>query len=57
MTRISTASYLEAYRTLGGKLEPQAFDADVALVQGAFEAGRQIITCGNGGSAYAACTS
>jgi D-sedoheptulose 7-phosphate isomerase len=51
---MSAAAYLEAHRALAGKLEPQAFDAGVALVQGAFEAGRQIITCGNGGSAYAA---
>jgi D-sedoheptulose 7-phosphate isomerase len=51
---ISTAEYLDAHRALAGKLDRQAFDAGVALVRAAFEAGRQIIACGNGGSAYAA---
>jgi D-sedoheptulose 7-phosphate isomerase len=55
MTRdMSTRAYLEAHRALAGKLDLRAFDAGVALVRAAFEAGRQIITCGNGGSAYAA---
>jgi len=55
MTReMSTATYLEAHRALVGKLDLRAFEAGVALVRATFEAGRQIIACGNGGSAYAA---
>jgi D-sedoheptulose 7-phosphate isomerase len=53
-SELSTAAYLEAHRALAGKLDLRAFDAGVALVRATFEAGRQIITCGNGGSAYAA---
>lgn len=48
------AAYLDAHRALAGKLDLGAFDAGVALVRATFEAGRQIITCGNGGSAHAA---
>ncbi|MBI2187520.1 MAG: SIS domain-containing protein [Acidobacteria bacterium] len=50
----SAAAYLDAHRLLVGKLDLRAFEAGVALVRAKFEAGRQIITCGNGGSAYAA---
>jgi D-sedoheptulose 7-phosphate isomerase len=51
---LSAAAYLDAHRALAGKLDLQAFEAGVALIRATFEAGRQIITCGNGGSAYAA---
>jgi D-sedoheptulose 7-phosphate isomerase len=50
----SPAQYLTAHARLAGKLDAQAFQAGVDVVKGAFEAGTQIITCGNGGSAYAA---
>jgi D-sedoheptulose 7-phosphate isomerase len=50
----STAEYLAAHGRLRDKLDSRAFEAGVELVRVAFEAGRQIITCGNGGSAYAA---
>ena len=50
----SVSRYLEAHTRLAGKLDAGAFESGVALVRRAFDAGKQIITCGNGGSAYAA---
>jgi D-sedoheptulose 7-phosphate isomerase len=50
----SIAGYLNAHRALAARLDLGTFEAGVALVRARFEAGRQIITCGNGGSAYAA---
>jgi D-sedoheptulose 7-phosphate isomerase len=50
----SVPRYLEAHARLAGKLDQRAFEAGVDLVRRAFDAGQQIITCGNGGSAYAA---
>lgn len=50
----SVSRYLAAHRELAQKLDLQAFDAGIEVVRAAFEGGRQIITCGNGGSAYAA---
>jgi len=50
----SVSRYLEAHTRLAGKLDERAFQAGVDLVRRAFDAGKQIITCGNGGSAYAA---
>lgn len=53
-TAFSVSRYLGAHTRLAGKLDAAAFEAGVALVRRAFDAGKQIITCGNGGSAYAA---
>ena len=50
----SVPSYLAAERRLTEKLDEQACDRAIGVVKAAFDAGRQIITCGNGGSAYAA---
>ena len=50
----SVANYLAAHARLAGKLDQRAFQAGVDLVRRAFDGGTQIITCGNGGSAYAA---
>jgi D-sedoheptulose 7-phosphate isomerase len=50
----SVANYLAAHARLAGRLDQRAFQAGVELVRRAFEGGTQIITCGNGGSAYAA---
>jgi len=50
----SISAYLEAHARLAEKLDLEAFRAGIDTVTAAFEAGRQIITCGNGGSAYAA---
>ncbi len=53
-TPYSFSAYLSAHAQLAGKLDARAFDAGVDLVRRAFDNGKQIITCGNGGSAYAA---
>ena len=53
-TAPSAAGYFAAHARLTSRLDQQAFEAGVAVVTRAFEEGRQIITCGNGGSAYAA---
>ena len=50
----SIPAYLAAHGALARKLDIAAFEAGVETVRVAFEAGTQIITCGNGGSAYAA---
>lgn len=50
----SIEGYFRAHAALAERLEKPAFERGVDLVRQAFESGRQIITCGNGGSAYAA---
>lgn len=50
----SVARYIDAHSRLAGTLDTRAFQAGVDLVRDTFDAGRQIFTCGNGGSAYAA---
>ena len=50
----SVARYLAEHARLAGNLDQRAFEAGVDVVRRAFDAGTQIITCGNGGSAYAA---
>jgi D-sedoheptulose 7-phosphate isomerase len=53
-TTFSVPQYLAAHGRLATRLDQQAVEAGIARVRAAFEAGRQIITCGNGGSAYTA---
>jgi D-sedoheptulose 7-phosphate isomerase len=53
-TGFSVSQYLAAHTRLAGALDERAFEAGVDRVRRAFDAGKQIITCGNGGSAYAA---
>ena len=53
-TDFSVSSYLAAHARLAGKLDQRAFQAGIDVVRRAFDQGKQIITCGNGGSAYAA---
>ena len=50
----SVQRYLAAHADLAQKIDQRAFEAAVALVKTKFDQGRQILTCGNGGSAYAA---
>jgi D-sedoheptulose 7-phosphate isomerase len=50
----SIGQYLAAHARLAEKLDVRAFEAGIQTVKAAFDAGKQIITCGNGGSAYAA---
>ena len=53
-TPFSVARYLAAHAELARTIDPASFQSGIDLVRAAFDAGRQIITCGNGGSAYAA---
>ena len=53
-TPFSAAQYLAAHGTLAQKLDVRAMETGIAMVRAAFDAGKQIITCGNGGSAHAA---
>ena len=50
----SISRYLAAHGDLAQKLDQGSLQAGIDVVKAAFDAGRQIITCGNGGSAYAA---
>jgi D-sedoheptulose 7-phosphate isomerase len=54
MTAFSVADYLAAHAHLSQTLDVGAFEAGVAVVKAAFDSGRQIVTCGNGGSAHTA---
>ena len=53
-TAFSVDRYLAAHGRLSKKLDAGAFQAGIEVVKRTFDSGRQIITCGNGGSAYAA---
>jgi D-sedoheptulose 7-phosphate isomerase len=46
--------YLAAHAALALKLDLRQFDAGIELIRSKFEAGKKIITCGNGGSASTA---
>ncbi len=50
----SISGYLNNHRILFETLDIEAFEKGIDAVRTAFESGRKIITCGNGGSAYAA---
>ena len=50
----SISDYVAAHGRLARMCDQRAFQAGIERVRIAFDAGRQIITCGNGGSAYAA---
>ena len=50
----SISDYVAAHGRLAQKCDPRALQGGIDRVKAAFDAGRQIITCGNGGSAYAA---
>ena len=50
----SIPAYLAAHSALAQRLDVRAFETGINVVKAAFEDGKQIITCGNGGSAYAA---
>ena len=51
---LSVADYFAGHVRAREKCDPRAFQAGIDLVAAAFNEGKQIITCGNGGSAYAA---
>jgi D-sedoheptulose 7-phosphate isomerase len=50
----SVADYLAAHQSLAPRLDIGSLQRGIDVVRGAYESGRLIITCGNGGSAYAA---
>lgn len=52
--QFTISNYLAAHADLHEHLDITLFQAGVDLVVHAFEAGKKIITCGNGGSAYTA---
>jgi D-sedoheptulose 7-phosphate isomerase len=53
-TPFSVTRYLAAHADLARAIDAERFQRGIDLVRAAFDAGRHIITCGNGGSAYAA---
>lgn len=53
-TAFSVSQYLAAHERLAPMLDRQAFQSGIDVVRAAFDAGRQIFTCGNGGSAHTA---
>jgi D-sedoheptulose 7-phosphate isomerase len=46
--------YLQAHRALGERLDLPAIKLAINLIKSTSEAGKKVITCGNGGSAYTA---
>ena len=54
MTAFSVTRYLAAHGHLSQTLDVGAFEAGVGVVKAAFDSGKQIVTCGNGGSAHTA---
>jgi len=54
MTNFSVSSYIKAHQLLSKKIESDQFDTGIEFIRHAFESGRKIITCGNGGSASTA---
>jgi D-sedoheptulose 7-phosphate isomerase len=53
-TPFSIADYLAAHARLAEQADLAGMQAGIDAIQSAFRAGRKIITCGNGGSAYTA---
>jgi D-sedoheptulose 7-phosphate isomerase len=47
-------NYLAAHAALAEKCDLEAFQAGIELIRSKFDAGKKIITCGNGGSASTA---
>jgi len=50
----SVTNYLNSLRTVLDGLDVTSFQHGIDVIRAAFERGSKIITCGNGGSAYAA---
>jgi len=53
-TNFSVSNYLAAHARLAQELDTADFQAGIDVIKATFEAGKKIITCGNGGSAYTA---
>jgi D-sedoheptulose 7-phosphate isomerase len=54
MTTFTVSNYLNAHLQLAQRLEIDAFQQGIEMIKTAFETGKKIITCGNGGSASTA---
>jgi D-sedoheptulose 7-phosphate isomerase len=50
----SIENYISAHRSLSEKLNVDSFQLGVNMIRTAYESGKKIITCGNGGSASTA---
>jgi D-sedoheptulose 7-phosphate isomerase len=53
-TNFTVSNYLAAHTRLALQLDTDAFQKGIDMVKAAFEGGKKIITCGNGGSASTA---
>jgi D-sedoheptulose 7-phosphate isomerase len=53
-TKFSVSDYFEAHQILANKIDKVMLQKSIDIVRVAFESGRKIITCGNGGSASTA---
>ncbi|MGV8934024.1 MAG: D-sedoheptulose-7-phosphate isomerase [Gallionellaceae bacterium] len=53
-TPFTIKNYLNAHAVLAAKIDTTAFQVGVDLIKSTFDAGKKIITCGNGGSASTA---
>lgn len=54
MTNFTVSNYLTAHYQLAQRLDADAFEKGIEMIKVAFETGKKIITCGNGGSASTA---
>jgi D-sedoheptulose 7-phosphate isomerase len=53
-TNFTVANYLAAHARLAQELNTDSFQQGIDMVKAAFDSGKKIITCGNGGSASTA---
>jgi len=53
-TNFTVSNYLTAHARLAQQLNTDAFQKGIEMVKAAYEGGKKIITCGNGGSASTA---
>lgn len=53
-TNFTVSNYLAAHAQLAAQLNTDAFQQGIDMVRAAFDSGKKIITCGNGGSASTA---
>lgn len=53
-TPFTVSNYLAAHARLAQQLDADAFQKGIDMVRAAFEGGKKILTCGNGGSASTA---
>jgi len=54
MTAFTVSNYLAAHASLANQINTTAFQKGIDLINDAFQKGKKIITCGNGGSASTA---